>query len=137
MGKETQQNFMDIDFNQVHCKTQEIRLDNFLLLRWIVSPLSNELAWVHNLSKWGRHLTYLYTSTKKSNNPTWWTYPQFHVLLALWDSKIHFNNTFVGTTDPNYNRGFKSRLYMTSYINDIPNRRNNISERGNNNNNTK
>ena len=42
----------------------------------------------------------------------------------------------MGTTDPTYNKGFTSRLYMTKYINDIPNRRN-ISRRGNNNNNTK
>ena len=42
--------------------------------------------------------------------------------LALGDSKIHFNNTFVGITDPTYNGGFTSRLYMTNYINDIPNR---------------
>ena len=43
----------------------------------------------------------------------------------------------MGTIDPTYNKGFTSRLYMTNYINDIPNQRNTISERGNNNNDTK
>ena len=36
-----------------------------------------------------------------------------------------------------YNGGFSSRLYMTNYINNIPNLRNNIFGRGNTNNNTK
>ena len=48
------------------------------------------------------------------------TSPCFQGGLALEDSKIHFNNIFVGTTDPNYNRGFTSILYMNKYINDIP-----------------
>ena len=52
-------------------------------------------------------------------------------------AKINFNNTFVGTTDPTYNEYFTSRIYMNKYIKDIPNRRNYISERRNNNNNTK
>ena len=56
--------------------------------------------------------------------------------LALGYSKINFNNTFVGTTDPTYNGGSNSRHYMTNYINDIPNRRNNISKMGDSNNNT-
>ena len=43
MGEKPQQNFLDIDFNQVQCKTQEIRLDNFLLLRWTIYPLSSKL----------------------------------------------------------------------------------------------
>ena len=38
----------------------------------------------------------------------------------------------MGTTDPTYNRGFTSILYMMNYINDIINQRNNIYERGNN-----
>ena len=52
LGEKTQQNFLDIDFNQVQCKTQEIRLYNFLLLRWIASPFYSELAWVLTMSKW-------------------------------------------------------------------------------------
>ena len=43
----------------------------------------------------------------------------------------------MGTIDLTYNEGFPSRLYMTKYINEIHNWRNNIFERGNNNNNTK
>ena len=43
-GEENPTKFLDIDFNQVQCKTQEIRLDNFLFLRWIVYPLYSELA---------------------------------------------------------------------------------------------
>ena len=62
------------------------------------------------------------------NNPTGPTSPPNQGRLALGDSKIHFNNTFVGTTDPNYNIGFTSILYMNKYINDIPNWRNNISK---------
>ena len=58
-----------------------------------------------------------------------------HTFLGI--LKNHFNNTFVGTTDLTYNKGFTSRIYMTKYINDIPNMSNNISGRGNNNNNTK
>ena len=40
----------------------------------------------------------------------------------------------MGTTNMTYNGGFNSRIYMTNYINDIPNQRNNIFERGNYNN---
>ena len=43
-GNKTQQNFLDVDFNKVHYKTQRIRLDNFLLIRLTVYPLYNELA---------------------------------------------------------------------------------------------
>ena len=42
MGVKTQKKFLNVEFNQVQCKNQEIRLDCFLLLRWIVSPLSIE-----------------------------------------------------------------------------------------------
>ena len=82
------------------------------------------------------HLSYFNISTEIPNNPKGSTYPFFQGQLALEDSKIHFNNTFVGTTDPTYNEGFTSRLYMTKYINDIPNQRNNISKEMNTNTNT-
>ena len=36
------------------------------------------------------------------------TSPFFQVQLSLEDSKIQFNNTLVGITDPNYNEGFTS-----------------------------
>ena len=62
---------------------------------------------------------------EKPNNSIGTTSPTNHGRLDLGDSKIHFYNTFVGTTDPTYNEGFTSRLYMTNYINDIPNWRNN------------
>ena len=60
------------------------------------------------------------------------TYPLNQDQIAFIDSKLHFNNTFVGNTNPTYNGGFTSRIYMTG-----DNRRNTISKRGNNNNNTK
>ena len=46
--------------------------------------------------------------------------------LDLGDSKLNFNNSFVGTTHLTYNKGFTSILYLTNYINDIPNCRKNI-----------
>ena len=79
------------------------------------------------------HFSYLYRSAKRPNNPTGLTTPCFQGRLYLKDSKIHFNNTLVGTTDSTYNIGFTSRLYMANYINDIPNQRN-ASEVGNKNN---
>ena len=84
-----------------------------------------------------RCLPYLYGSVENPNNPIGLNSPPNEDQLVLVDSKMHFNNTFVGTTDPNYNEGFTSRLYMTNYINEIPNQRNNILARGNNNNNIK
>ena len=44
MGKKTQQKFLDIDLNQVQCKTPQLRLDSFLPLRWTAPPLFSELA---------------------------------------------------------------------------------------------
>ena len=135
MGRKTQQKFLYIDFNQVQCKIQRIRLDFFLSSKWIVSSLSNATDWVFYLSKWGGNISYLYYSFERDNNPTGPTSPCSQGRHSLGDSKIHFDNTFVGTTDLTYNKGFNSRLYMIKYINDIPNQRNNISRRGNNNNN--
>ena len=43
----------------------------------------------------------------------------------------------MGTIDPTYNKGFTSILFMTKYIDRIPNWRNNNFEERNNNNNTK
>ena len=65
---------------------------------------------------------------EKPNNPTRPNSPPKQGRISLGDSKIHFNNTFVGTTDPTYNGGFTSRLSMNNYINEIPNQRNNISK---------
>ena len=131
------QNFLNIEFNQIQCKTQRIRLDIFLLLIWSVSPLYNELLWILYLSKWGRFLPYLYWSVERHNKETQINSTPNHGLHALGYSKIHFNNTFVGTNDPICNKGITSIIYMVKYINDIPNKRNNIYERGNNNKNTK
>ena len=112
-------------------------LDYFFSSRWTTPSFFSATAWVLSVSKWGRCLPFLYWSVEIPNNPTGLTSPHFQGRLALGDSKIHFNNTFVGTTNLTYNGGFASRLYMTKYINDIPNRTNNISWKGNNNNNTK
>ena len=135
MGKNPTK-FLFIDFTQVECKNQRTRLDYFLSSRWIVSSHSSAIAWVRCVSKWVRFLPYLYWSVENPNNPTGSTSPCFKGQLVLGDSKIHFNNTFVGTTDPNYNKGFTSIIYMNNYINDIYNR-SNIYWRRNNNNNTK
>ena len=43
-GEENQQKFLYIDFNQVQCKTQRIRLDSFLSSRWTISSLSSATA---------------------------------------------------------------------------------------------
>ena len=137
MEKKTHQKFLYIDFTQVQCKIQRTKIDCFLSSKWIVSSHSSATAWVLCVSKWLRHLPYLYWSVEKPNNPTRLTSPCCQGWIFLGESKTHFNNTFVGTTNPTYNGGFTSRLYMTNYINDIPNRRNNISGRGSNNNNTK
>ena len=126
MGKKTQQKFLYIDFTQVQCKTQGIRLDCFLSSRWIFSSLSREIAWFMFVSKWGMRLPYLYWLVERPNNPIELTYRPNQVRLAFGELKLHFNNTFVGTTNPTYNEGFTSRLYMTKYIIDIPNRRNKL-----------
>ena len=60
-------------------------------------------------------------TVENPNNPTWSTYPPKQGQIYLGDSKIHFNNTFVGPTDLTYNGIFTSRLYMNKYNNDIPN----------------
>ena len=43
MGKKTQQNFLDIEFNQVHCKTQRTILIRPQEYYWIASSLPDGL----------------------------------------------------------------------------------------------
>ena len=125
MGKKTQQNFLYIDFTQVQCKIQITRLDGFLCSKWNFSSHNYLIYVCVQMSE----VPPLFILIRNPNNSIGPNYPPNQGRLALGDSKLHFSNTFVGTTDPNYNKDFTSILYMTNYINDIPNRRNNIPER--------